>query len=71
MGSADQWRDRIEQEVAVLTRAPFFVLEPNALIEVRGEIRRLRCGRASPDDGSCPIIDNARAPALRLAFEAR
>ena len=58
--SADQWRDRIEREIDVLTRAPFFVQEPTALIEVRDEIRRLRSGQGSPDDGSSAVMDNAR-----------
>ena len=71
MLSADQWRDRIEREIDVLTRAPFFVQEPRALIEVRGEIRRLRTGRGSLDDGSNPIIDNARAIQATLDEAAR
>ena len=71
MLSADQWRDRIEREIDVLTRAPFFVQEPTALIEVRGEIRRLRTGRGSLDDGSSPIIDNARAIQATLDAAAR
>jgi hypothetical protein len=47
------------------------VLEPEALIQVRDEIRQLRRGKESPDDGSNPIIDNARAIQATLDSAAR
>ena len=45
--------------------------EPEALIEVRSEIRRLRSGQGTPDDGSSPVVDNARVLQATLDAAAR
>ena len=45
--------------------------EPEALIEVQDEVRRLRPGRRSLDDGSNPIIDNASVIQSTLDSAAR
>jgi hypothetical protein len=38
----DHWQALIAQELEQLCRAPFFVLNPDALIGVRDELRRIR-----------------------------
>jgi hypothetical protein len=60
----DQWQDEIGRGIEQLRRAPFFVLNSEALVEVRDELRRIREGRGrdhelEEDDDAWAVIDNA------------
>jgi hypothetical protein len=66
----DEWLGALEREVDQLSRAPHFVLEPLALVDVRDEMRRIRSGTGTPDvetsNDSRPVVENARVIAERL-----
>jgi hypothetical protein len=71
----ERWFLEIEREVEQLSRAPFFVLNPEALLDVGDELRRIRSGSGrdhelEEDDYDWAIIDNARHLDAKLA-EAR
>jgi hypothetical protein len=66
----------IGREIEQLSRAPFFVLHPEALVAVRDEVRRIRAGRGTDleleeDDDTWAIVDNARRLNERLVEECR
>jgi len=65
----------IRREIEQLSRAPYLVQDPEALIGVRDELQRIREGRGSDheledDDGTWAIVDNAWRLAAKL-IEAR
>src|SRR5262249_47321829 len=73
--SLERWQAEIGREIEQLARAPYFVQEPDALIGVRDELRRIRAGRGTDheleeDDGVWAIVDNAWRLAAKLS-EAR
>jgi hypothetical protein len=71
----DDRHGAMEQEIQQLSRAPFFVLSPDALIEVGDELQRTRLGSGrdhelEEDGEEWAVIDNARHLDTKLA-EAR
>jgi hypothetical protein len=61
----EDWETAIGEEMEQHSRAPFFVLHPDALVAVRDELRRIRAGRGTDleledDDDVWPVVDNAR-----------
>jgi hypothetical protein len=71
----ERWFLEIEREVEQLSREPFFVLNPDALLELGEELGRIRSGggrdhELEEDDYEWVIIDNARHLDAKLA-EAR
>jgi hypothetical protein len=73
----DPFVTRVELEEAIgrdieqLSRAPFFVLHPEALVAVRDEMRRIRAGRGTDleleeDDDVWAVVDSARRLEARL-----
>ena len=72
----EQWQATIERQIEQLSRAPFFVLNPGALIEVRHEVRRIREGRGTDveleeDDDVHVVVDNARRLDTKLSGARR
>jgi hypothetical protein len=70
-----QWQDQVGREIEQLARAPFFVLNPEALVAVRDELQLIRAGRGrdhelEEDDDAWAVIDNARRLDAKLR-EAR
>jgi hypothetical protein len=66
----------IGREIEQLSRAPFFVLRPDALVAVRDEFLRIRAGsgtdvEAGADDYTSAVVDNARRLNERLAEGCR
>jgi len=71
----EEWEATIGREIEQLSRAPYLVQDPEALIGVRDELQRIREGRGSDheledDDGTWAIVDNAWRLAAKL-IEAR
>jgi hypothetical protein len=70
MGTFDEWLGALDRHVDQLSRAPHFVLEPPALVDVRDEMRRIRSGNGTPDGAASndnrPVIENARVIAEQL-----
>jgi hypothetical protein len=62
----ETWTKRLSGEIETLARAPYFVVNPPALRQVRDELHRIRVGHGSPGNGSDPIVDNARALAATV-----
>jgi hypothetical protein len=67
----DEWEELIGREIEQRSRAPFFVLHPEALIAVRDELQRIRAGRGTDyeleeDDDRWAIVDNAWRLAAKL-----
>jgi hypothetical protein len=67
-----QFEVAIGREIEQLSRAPFFVLHPEALLTVRDELRRIRAGRGTDheleeDDDVWAVVDNARRIDAQLA----
>jgi hypothetical protein len=70
----DEWEEVIGREIEQLSRAPFFVLHPEALVAARGELQRIREGRGTDleleedDDvwgGAQPEPGKSRCPRSR------
>jgi hypothetical protein len=60
----EQWQQVIGREIEQLSRAPFFVLNPGALVAVRDELHVIQngCGRdheLEQDDDTWAVVDNA------------
>ena len=45
--SLEHWQAEIGREIEQLSRAPFFVLNPDALVAVRDELQRIREARGT------------------------
>ena len=61
----ERWQDKLGREIERLSRAPFFVQHPDALVLVRDELKRISKGRATDleleeDDDTWTVVDNAR-----------
>ena len=61
----DRWAALIGPEIEQLSRAPFFVLNSEALVGVRDELQRIREGRGTDleleeDDDVWAVVENAR-----------
>ena len=71
-----EWEAAIGREIEQLSRAPFFVQDPEALlVGVRDELQRIRrgCGtdhELEQDDDTWAVVDNAWRLAAKLT-EAR
>jgi hypothetical protein len=68
----NEWEHEIGREIEQLSRAPFFVLRPDALVAVRDELECIRAGsgadlEAGADDYSSALVDNACRLNARLA----
>jgi hypothetical protein len=60
-----EWEEALGWEIDHLSRAPFFVLHPEALVAVRDELQRIRPGRGTDlkleeDDDIWAVVDIAR-----------
>jgi hypothetical protein len=72
----DRWQDTLGREIEQLSRAPFFVLNPEALVLVRDELKRKGEGRGTDleleeDDDTWAVVDNARHLTAMLAQARR
>jgi hypothetical protein len=70
---SEPWEAEIGREIEQLSRAPFFVVNPEALVGVRDELERIRKGRGTDLDENpdmLEIVDNAWGLDAKLA-EAR
>jgi hypothetical protein len=61
----ERWQEKLGREIEQLSRAPFFVQHPDALVLVRDELKRIREGRGTDleleeDDDTWAVVDNAR-----------
>jgi hypothetical protein len=70
--SLEQHEIVIGREIDLLSRAPFFVLHPEALVAVRDELGRIRAGRGADheleeDDDVWAVVDGARRLDAKLA----
>ena len=66
----------IGREVEQLSRAPYFVQDPEALLGVRDELTRIREGRGTDhelekDDDTWAVVDNAWRLAAKLSDASR
>jgi hypothetical protein len=72
----ERWQHKLGRAIEQLSRAPFFVLHPDALVLVRDELKRIRDGRGTDleleeDDDTWAVVDNARHLNAMLAQARR
>jgi hypothetical protein len=72
----DEWETELGRQIEQLSRAPYFVQNPSALVAVRNELQRVREGQGSDleleeDDDRWAVVDNAWRLAAQLADAGR